>query len=339
MDEWSWKRARAGIERVLRFAKQDSLLNPVAQAALESIPVAGPFISRVYELYGEESGAGDANTKLLEILGHLEEVGQVAAGDIRALVKDLDASAASLEVLRSRLSAISAGVIETRHDLASITETLDKIEDELTSMAWGGSDFDASLAADRVRLFNLLHELLKRSDEIFSAQLDLAGEIERDLYPDVGKRRFRSRDDNLWLASRTGLIPRIGRERWRYQELRQITDRMHEVNLRVRGLVRANERVLADVLTQDRIDKLDAHLTTWLAKYEYMRDKFDEDMALIFVGPAPTLQPFPGMNRDFDAKVEAALQGALGDAKLDHIAEAAKELRAAPSTRDESRES
>jgi hypothetical protein len=84
------------------------------------------------------------------------------------------------------------------------------------------------------------------------------------------------------------------------------------MNLRMRWLVRKYGTQLGEL----PVAALDAHFSAWLAKYEFLQEFDSEHMAFVFVGPAPTSQPFPG---SVDAQVKAALHKGMAQAKLDYL--------------------
>lgn len=315
MDTWS--EIREGIDRVIRWTKQDSILDPAAKVALGSIPVVGAFLASVYDHYRAEAEDPAAGTRmLLEILARLDEIGSIGQDDVRELFLELREQNASLGQTCEEIGTLSKSIDETRGEMSKMIDTLDRIEDELSALAWGLNDFDLQTVGDRISLYTLLHGLLSRSFVIFKEQDSIAEEIEKRF--EEGPEwpaSFRGRDDILWWGSRNGRIPSSGPARRAFRELRRVTDRMREVNLRVRTLVRANSSLLEKHIP---VRRLDEHLSTWLAKYNYMRENHDADMSLVFVGVEPTNVPFPS-DADIERTLEQCLVEEMKRARLDHV--------------------
>lgn len=254
---------------------------------------------RASDIY-DEAGVEPADTaRVLEILARIEAA--------RAAGRD---SSAALTAANEKLGDLHEQVRRVRADMAPMRGSLERLEAEVRDLAWGAADFDTSSPADEAALLVLLGASLRRSIDIFNEQLRIADAI-------IGRAEARpphelaGKDDILWWLSRHGEI--AAADRACFRELREVTDRMKEVNLRVRWLVRTYGTALPD---QIRADELDLHLSTWLAKYEYLREHSDEHMALVFVGAPPTEIPFPS---GADAAVSDALRASMRAAGLRHI--------------------
>jgi hypothetical protein len=190
--------------------------------------------------------------------------------------------------------------------------SLERLEAEVRDLAWGAVDFDTSLAADQAALLVLLKASLTRSSDVFGEQLRIADTI-------IGASEQRApgevegKDDVLWWLSKHDGIATS--DRIAFKELRAVTDRLKDINLRVRWLIRRYGRQLPGEIP---VAALDLHLSTWLTKYQYLREHSDEHMALVFVGAPPTDIPFP---RGAGAAVSDALHACMRKANLAHILE------------------
>ena len=307
----NWNDIRHGIDRFVIWTKESAVLSGAAKVALRSIPVVGPTLADIYE----EAGAQPTDTALvLEILARIEAMGatgleQSANALEAARAAEQDARAA-LTVASTKLGTLHEELGRIRADMAPMRDALDRLEAEVRDLAWGAADFDTSSPADQAALLVLLEASLSRSGDIFGQQVRIADGI-------IGRaharapRELAGKDDVLWWLSRQGEI--TGTDRAAFRELREITDRMKDVNLRVRWLVRTYG---AELPGQIPVDDLVLHLSTWLTKYEYLREHADEHMALVFVGVPPTSIPFPS---GADAAVSEALRASMHSAGLAHV--------------------
>lgn len=312
----SWNSIKEGIDRFVLWSKESAVLSAAAKVALRGIPVVGKTLADIYdEVEGEDAKESDT-ALILEILARIEDVG--ASGleqSVEALRTARDAekdARAALTAANEQLSDLSDVLDRIRDDMAPMRGALERLEAEVRDLAWGAAEFNTSSAADQAALLVLLKSSLKRSGEIFHEQLRIADGIighAKQRPPDklIGK------DDVLWWLSRHDEMS--ASDRAAFRELRAITDRMRDVNLRVRWLIRTYGKTLPAKIP---VRALDLHLSTWLAKYEYLREHSNEHMALVFVGVSPTSIPFPS---GADAAADAALRGSMQEAKLAHILE------------------
>jgi len=315
----TWTSVRDHIHRFIQWTHADPRVRAAAKIALESIPVVGGPLSAIYE---EVSAAGRADetaaATLLEVLAKIEDIGPSGLDEVRG---ELEAIAASQGDALSKLGAASTRVDRLRKEiraaraqLRDVTETLARVEADLEAVTWGSMDYAADSAADRVTFLLQLSGLLRRSQTIFGRQLEFARELLTTIeLPRDVKDRLLGMDDRLWWASlnerfETG-------SSWRmFGELRRITRHMREVNLRTRWLVRSHR----DLLPLDfPTAALEAHLSLWLAKYEYLARTQADTFCLVFVGVEPTGVPFP---EGVDEAIASALERALAEARLDHLA-------------------
>lgn len=307
----NWKTVSAGIDRFVLWTKESAVLSGAAKVALRSIPVIGDTLADIYD----ESKAPEADGALiLEILARIEAVG--ASGfeqstDALRLARDAQQDArTTLEAANKKLGKISDDLRSIRADMAAISASLERLEAEIRDIAWGATEFDISSPADRAAILVLLKSSLTRSRNILDEQSRIANEIIRRSKQKIPKD-LHGKDDALWWLSKNDLISLS--DRTRFRELRAVTDRMKDVNLRVRWLVRSYGESLLD---RETATCLVDHLSTWLLKHEYLREHDDEHMALIFVGVKPTSMPFP---TGVDTRVANALQESMKVARLEHI--------------------
>lgn len=310
----TWSDIRAKIYGFITWTKGQPVLNAGAKVALESIPVVGPVLSSIYDGIGE--GDKDEGTELiLEVLARVDALGPELIGEVKAEIEGAAGSGVNkLRAVAGTLDEIRAEISTVRQQSARMAELVERIDREITSLSWGGTDFCADSPFDRVAFFVHLHAFLTDSKELIEIQSELARQVVGTL-PDVvakaAKSKFSGYDDRILWAMREGHITRP--TTYLVQELRSTTDQMREANLRVRGLVRAHGGLLPD---DSPVKALDAHLSAWLAKYAYLDEKDGENMVLIFVGVDPTNAKFP---HGIDALVEQELGKALATAKLDHV--------------------
>lgn len=314
----SWKDIRAGIDRFISWTKGDSVVNGAAKVALKSIPVVGSTLAAIYEeIDPAEQGAEGTTELLLEILAHVEQIGPGGLDEVAATLEAMqqtgETSRATLVKVGDRIRELQAAFEETRAEMHVMTDTLDRVEAELYGLAWGERDFKPESVADRVSYLVLLQSLLQESKVIFDEQLVFAQKITASFERPVPVE-YVGFDDKLWWGKRQGLIPEHGKIGHRFHELRRITDRMREVNMRVRSLVRSGKPMLPASV---KGPELDEHLSTWIAKYDYMQRHHDRDMCLIFVGVEPTNVPFPD---GVDKAVKAELTKVMAAAGLEHVA-------------------
>lgn len=289
------------------------MLTTAAKVALQNIPVVGQALSDLYDQAGEGQREHDF-VLLQEVLARIDALGDVRFEDSVRLVEAAASRSdglSGLRMVRDHLQQLQEEVCSMRTALQPTMHALEHLEAELFGLAWGAADFDSESDADHVTLLVLLQSALNRSRQIFAEQLKMAGSMIRR----CGARApegVAGLDDQLRWLSEHGEIPAT--ERPAFRELRLITDRMWQVNLRVRGLIRHNRSVR---LPATCLHQLDDHLSTWLAKYEYLRENAGDHMALVFVGVQPTNKPFPVL---IDAAVEDALLASLQAARLGHLA-------------------
>jgi hypothetical protein len=308
-----WENLKERVDRFVLWTRESAVLSAAAKVALSNIPVVGPTLA---EMYDEAGGSGEDTARVLEILARIEAAGATgfeqsvaALQAARAASKDARTALATVQV---DLSDLSEALRDIRIGIEPIYRSLERLEAEVRNLSWGATEFDVDLAADRAALLVFLHVSLTRSEEIFGEQLRIAnGILDRaTVRPETDLKGI---DDRLWILSKAGGLSAA--DRVAFRELRAITDRMRDVNLRVRWLVRRYGSSLSpDIPAKD----LDIHLSTWLTKYEYLRGQSDDHMALVFVGVAPTNRPFP---RGADAAVARALRAAMEEARLGYLVE------------------
>lgn len=309
----SWDDIRQRIDRFVLWTKESAVISAAAKVALRNIPVVGPTLADIYD----EAGAQPADTALvLEILARIEAVGSSGLEQSAEVLEAAQAAEQNardaLKAVNQQLGGLQQELLGLRADMAPMLGSLDRLEAEVRDFAWGAASFDTSRPADLAALLVLLEASLRRSGEIFNEQLRIANAI-------IGRAtarppgELRGKDDVLWWLSRHGKIG--AKDRAAFRELREVTDRIKEVNLRVRWLVRTYG---AELPGQIPAAELDLHLSTWLTKYEYLREHDNEHMALVFVGPQPTGIPFPP---GADAAVTEALRASMRAARLAHILE------------------
>jgi hypothetical protein len=310
----NWNSIKESVDRFVLWTTDSVILNAAAKVALQNIPVVGPTLADLYDAAGE-SGEQESNAALLqEILARIDALGEAGFQDAVSLIEESkklgEDARASLTTARKKLQDLHEGVRKIREGMIPMMEALDRLESELLGLAWGATDFDPASNADQATFLILLKASLDRSKQIFGEQIQISRSIIQRSQQIIPSNLLGLDDKLWWLSKNHGFSPM---DRSAFRELRKVTDRMRDVNLRVRGLIRQNKSLLPESIP---IQELEMHLSTWLAKYEYLREHDDEHMALVFVGAAPTSIPFP---TTVDPAVKAALRTSMKAARLEHI--------------------
>lgn len=310
----NWNSIKESVDRFVLWTRDSVILNTAAKVALQNIPVVGQTLADLYDAAGD-SGEQESNVMLLqEILTRIDALGETGFQESAELIEEAKRlgkdARASLMTAREKLQSLHEEVQRIRKDMKPMMGALERLEAELLGLVWGAADFDPGSNADKAILLVYLKASLDRSKKIFGEQIRIARSIIQRSQQSVPSN-LQGLDDQLWWLSKNHGISSA--ERPAFRELRKVTDRMREVNLRVRGLIRQNKSLLPNKIP---IQDLDKHLSTWLAKYEYLREHDDEHMALVFVGVQPTGIQFPPTADD---AVNHALRENMRAARLEHI--------------------
>jgi hypothetical protein len=310
----NWNSIKESVDRFVLWTKDSVVLNAAAKVALQNIPVVGNTLAEIYDEAGESGDEKSTIILLQEILARITVLGETGFQKSSELIEESrrlgQGALASLTTANEKLRGLDEEVRKIREDMGPMMGALERLESEVLGLAWGASDFAPSSNADQATLLVLLEASLNRSGEIFGEQLRISGRILQDSELDV-PNEFQGLDDRLWWLSKNGGIPPAMQTA--HRELRRVTDRMRDVNVRVRWLIRKNKSMLPETIP---VQELEEHLSTWLAKYEYLREHDDEHMALVFVGVPPTNVPFPPKA---DSAVSDALRKSIKAARLGHI--------------------
>lgn len=276
--DWSWKEVSDRVRGALAAVRGNRVLDTTARIALASIPGVGDRLLQLYDAAaGEDDPAG--SLELREILTRLERFDEHT---FRRFEDSLAASHASLDAVLEVTNDLAVRLEVVVSETKGIRLQLDALDRELESIAHGTFRFDPANPADRLSFFVQLKTLLDRTRAAFGAQRELALQ-----YP----------------VRSTDLESDI------FHELRSITDHMRDVNVRVRGLLRANPEILHGTFA---LQMLEEHLSWWLAKYELQKE--NEDMTIVYVGVEPTNKRFP---EDLDQEIGDTIAALRAETKLD----------------------
>lgn len=258
-----WPSVQDGVHRFVLWSKGSVVLTTAAKVALQAIPVVGQALSDLYDEAGQGAEQEESFRLLQEILVRVDDLGELRFEDsaqlIEVAVRTGSANGMGLLLVRDSLRDLQDQVRSMRAEMQTMVHVLEHLEGELFGLAWGAADFDPHSEADHVTLLVLLQASLRQSLQILRQQGRMACSIIKRCEPSAPVP-FAGVDDQLWWLSRRGEIPTS--ERSLFRELRRITDRMRQVNLRIRTLIRQNDSVR---LPQSSIQTLDEHLSTWLA--------------------------------------------------------------------------
>ncbi len=276
----NWEEIQSAVGEAFTRVQASPVLDAVAKGALKQIPLVGDILADVYESSGESEE--DKARKLENILEHIKGF---QAEQFEALNQELTSTRAQLRRDSNALDTIFEKTAEIAKRLALLQETTDEIhrllvgvDVQLDYVAQGTYVFDVEVKADRLNFLLQLQRLLGMTKKAFNQQVKLGKEL-------LERTEYQPKAEGVDDALREGFEYIQPDDRQLFSELRRITDHTSKINNQIRRLLGTNR-----ALFHNELAPLYEHLSTFLAKYEVLKD--DPRMCLVYVGVVQE-SPFP----------------------------------------------
>jgi len=309
-----WGEVKTKISSTIKEIQKNPILDAFATSALESIPVIGGLLNKVYE--NSKDSPEDKTTQLIQILENIQKFDQEEFNKLtEILTQNREVILTNKESLSRLLSITDSIVLRLdqiqelleelkEQELSGVYELKTKIENlqkelvkEIKRLNPSSSKFKHYLPSERLIFYLNLQTILKNAFEIYNAQNEIAHKLCDKLLNQGHKVSGDKQGLDYALYELHDKMDYNDRKTFQY--IRKVTDDTRDFNSHAKDLLLVNEELVEE---SPKLKELLRHYSIWQAKYELY--KKNPSMCLIYVGPDQNAKFPDGLDSEIIQKIK-----------------------------------